>query len=166
MKNIENPKNKFAVYTCIFGDYDDLHEDYENEAPDFVDFYLITDREDIKTKYYKKIVVEVPDNNFHKTSRYYKINTHVLFSNYERVLYHDGSIKILNNKIKELFEETANYDFLAFHHHIRNCTYKEAKNCKIYAIEYSRIVNRQVAMLKKNHFKKKSRTFCRWFYIP
>ncbi|MFW6047132.1 MAG: glycosyltransferase domain-containing protein [Candidatus Woesearchaeota archaeon] len=154
---------KIAMYTVIFGGYDSLKEDESIIPPAGVDFFIVTDTKDLKTRFYNVIHKEDVFANPQKAARYYKINSHLLFPDYDWVFFHDGLIEIKLNKIHDLLKTVDGYDFLSYHHHIRNCTYREAKVIKAYALEYSKIVDRQVRQLKKCKFPKNAGLFESFF---
>ena len=47
---------KICVYTCITGDYDNLHEIKKKEKD--IDYYLFTNNKNIKSKTWKVIYIE------------------------------------------------------------------------------------------------------------
>lgn len=97
---IENiDQKKYAVYTCITGDYDPVSE------PEFYsedcDYYLISDREPEDLQIYQwidinKVVPEVVKDNRRK-NRFCKINGPFIFSEYQFSIYIDGNVQIVGD---------------------------------------------------------------------
>ena len=116
MKNI-------AVYTVIFGGYDDINpvkKAYKDEA----DFYLFTDRP-IKAKDYRIIQVEPDNENLRRASRLYKINPHLFFPDYKYTIYIDGSIEMLISPKKAVNKYLKGSDVAVHKHPYRDCIYDE-----------------------------------------
>jgi len=99
-KSIENlAKKRIVVYTCIIGDYDSFVE--PEYVSDECDYFLISDKKPSSNTIYKWIDAEevipkeIRDNS--RRNRYCKINPHILFSDYEYSIYHDGSFVARGN---------------------------------------------------------------------
>lgn len=114
---------KIAVYTSIFGGYDELHED--QLQMDGVDYICFTDS-DIKSKTWN-IVKSTPiykDPN--RNAKKYKILPHRYLSEYDYSVWIDGNILIVND-IRELVTKN-NYQVFDHNQTIldpRDCIYDE-----------------------------------------
>lgn len=88
---------KVAVYTCISGGYDNLNEPLF--VSDKCDFYVITDNNINTSSKWKKIEIEKEVKEKYKDdimiNRYYKMNPHLLFKNYDISIYIDGNITVV-----------------------------------------------------------------------
>lgn len=121
-------KNRIAIYTAIFGDYDDLIAP-EGEVLD-CDFFCFTDNKNLKSDLYT--IIYTPSVFTDKTRDARKIKTmpHLILPDYEYTLWIDSNITFESYDIRSLFEEfLCNHD-IAFHsHRVRDCLYLEAKEC-------------------------------------
>lgn len=97
VSNIEN--KKYAIYTCITGDYDKVVEPqyYTEEC----DYYLISDNKPANLKIFKwinikELVPEFVKDNIRK-NRFCKIHGSFIFSEYEYSIYMDGNIQIMGD---------------------------------------------------------------------
>lgn len=99
--NNRNQK-KYAVYTCITGNYDQVSE------PEIFlsqcDYFLISDEKPFDLKVYqwidinKIIPIWIKDNR--RKNRFCKINAPYIFSEYEYSIYMDGNVQIVGDVIK------------------------------------------------------------------
>lgn len=126
---------KVAVYTALFGEYDQIFEPCVNEKN--IDYYIITDMNIPKSSKWTKINIdkeqylETKNMNNSEKNRYFKILGYKIFSKYEYSIYLDSNIEIkgaLNDLLKY-----ANNDigFATYNHSERSCLYQEIKACKI-----------------------------------
>ena len=89
-------KNQIAIYTCITGGYDNVHEPID--ILDNCDYYLISDKKPARKTIYQWIDIadivprEITDNII--KNRYCKILPHRLFDKYRYSLYIDGNIRL------------------------------------------------------------------------
>ena len=139
LNDISLENKKIAVYTSIVGGYDDIKEPLITSSN--CDYFLFTDQEVNSTIWkVKKISKEIEKlKNATKINRYFKMNPHLLFPDYDYAIYIDGSILIVSD-ITE-FINCMNLEYgLAFHkHRYRKCIYEEIEACQI---------------LKKGNYKK------------
>lgn len=121
-------KVKIAVYSCILGKYDDIHEPlYKSEN---VDYYMFTDQT-IKNKNTEWIIIDVNTlglvgNNVY-INRYIKFHPNDFFPDYDYSIYIDGNISIISD-IEDICKSMKNSNkFLGLHrHNQRDCIYVEA----------------------------------------
>lgn len=126
---MNSEKNKYLVYTVIFDGYDDLLEIDIDFLSDNIDFICITDDAELCSESWDVKYVERPKGlDGTLSNRKYKMMPH-LFFDYEKSLYIDGNIKIVNN-LEVLFEKYLSNNVLAIPFHPeRNCLYDEADTC-------------------------------------
>lgn len=119
--------NDIIVYTCIFGDYDDLKDPpYISKNCDYVCF---TDNPKFKSNVWKQIYVNLDDLPQNLRNRYIKLLPHRYFKEYDYSVYIDGNIDIIGD-INILIEKYLTDNILACPFHSqRNCIYEEAKAC-------------------------------------
>ncbi len=144
-----------AVYTAIFGDYDNLitpvHQKRLRKQADFICF---TDNPKIKSTFYKVILVEKPENDPFKSNRYYKILSHRVLPTYAKTLYVDANVLITTQDLDDIFNnclEKASYSM--FKHTLRNCLYEEAEwVLSDTRIDNSEVVRHQIQQYKNDGF--------------
>lgn len=113
-------KDKLAVYTALFGDYDDLIEPKEKfEGCDFICF---TDQEQLKSDIWEIKVIKECD---------LPPNPHLFLGEYEWSLYVDANIAILKNPLELANKYLTKHDLALPKHFARDCIYEEAKECVI-----------------------------------
>ena len=121
-------KNKIAIYTAIFGDYDDLIEPPEEIKG--CDFYCFTDNEKLKSKKYKIIKVKREFSDPTRDARKIKTLSHKYLPNYEYTLWIDANIIFRETNIQEMFNNfLSEYDIAIHKHDIRDCVYDEFNAC-------------------------------------
>lgn len=118
---------KIAIYTSLFGNYDNFKENEDYSS--VYDYYIITDLEELKTKVYKKIIVKPLFSNSQKNSRFYKINGHEDFKNYDYLIYHDSNFMLKTDAIECLVKYAFNNDMACFSHSVRSNVYDELLSC-------------------------------------
>jgi hypothetical protein len=125
---MKNKKNKIAIYTAIFGDYDDLIEPPEEIKG--CDFYCFTDNEKLKSKKYKIIKVKREFSDPTRDARKIKTLSHKYLPNYEYTLWIDANIIFRETNIQEMFNNfLSEYDIAIHKHDIRDCVYDEFNAC-------------------------------------
>lgn len=122
--NPENLKNRVAVYTCIFGGYDNLHEPlYKSKL---CDYYVITDSPVPKNSVWKPLKFEKPEGfdqwSASLKNRYCKLLPHLLFSDYRYSIYIDGNIKPMTD-LYPFVAALGGKFFGAFSHEGQPCAY-------------------------------------------
>ncbi len=158
INNIPIKNKKIIIYTCIIGNYDKLNEPtYINENCEYV---LITDNHKIKSEYWK--IYRVPNeiikrfqSNTTLINRFYKLNPHIVFPNYDYSIYIDGCVKIISD-ISTLINSISNKTGIACHiHSSRDCIYDEYKVCKILKKGNTSALKKQLKRYQKLGFPKK-----------
>ena len=115
---------KIAVYTSIFGGYDNLIEDqFQMEGVDYICF---TDR-DIDSKTWKIVKSTPIYNDSNRNAKKYKILPHRYLKDYDWSVWVDGNIKVVSD-IRGLCTDGPYkvYDHMQVFDK-RNCIYEEAR---------------------------------------
>lgn len=120
----KNLKNKAAVYTCIFGSYDNLHQPvYKSKM---CDYYVITDMPLPKNSAWKPLVFNKPEGfdnwSASQKNRYFKLLPHLFFKDYRYSIYLDGNIKPVTDLFPFAVALGGRF-FGAFKHEGWPCTY-------------------------------------------
>src|SRR6056300_1141544 len=115
---------KIAIYTSIFGGYDDLI-DHQYQM-DGVDYICFTDR-DLESETWKVIKSTPIYNEPNRNAKKYKILPHRYLKDYDYSIWIDGNIKVISD-IRAL----CNGDSYKVYDHMqvfdkRNCIYDEAQ---------------------------------------
>ncbi|GAD90058.1 hypothetical protein VHA01S_032_00080 [Vibrio halioticoli NBRC 102217] len=117
-------QNKYLVYTCIFGNYDNLQE--ISQKSDSIDYICITDDLNLTSNTWNIKYVEL-SRKPNEANREYKMLPHKFFPMYESSIYVDGNISIQQDLI-DFFKDKDTILSIS-PHSLRNCIYKEAKAC-------------------------------------
>ena len=120
---------KIAIYTAIFGEKDTLRHPVDYNFNADVDYFLITDNENIKSDIYTVVLKEVIYQDIAKNARYYKILGLEKFKNYDFTIWHDANIQLKQDAIWNLIELVESKQLAAFKHPKRNNFYDEAIAC-------------------------------------
>ena len=118
-------KERIAVYTCIFGNYDNILEPYF--IPDNCDFYIFTDQKVEPNSAWKKVelVESVSKMTNVDKNRYIKMLPHIFFKEYKYSIYVDGNVQILTD-LTEYINKINSTTGIGIHkHHLRDCVYEE-----------------------------------------
>ncbi|MCG9565839.1 glycosyltransferase domain-containing protein [Vibrio chagasii] len=139
-----------VVYTVISGNYDKLTE-VKNESG--IDYYIVSDSEINIPSGWKLLVISDSGYTGHLFNRYYKINPHLLFQEYDESLYIDGNITIISD-INSLFDYALLDNEIALYNHPeRKCVYDEAEVLKTVGYDYFYKINEQMKGYKREGFK-------------
>lgn len=153
-------KKKGVVYTCITGGYDRpvIHKYFDINW----DYVFFTDDKKLAQKKYIGMwkIIHIKDRmklENHYLNRWYKMNPHKLFNEYEYSIYIDGNIRILNNKFfKDINKQINNKNiFSGPLHPFRNCLYDEAKRCIELKLDKKEKIERAIEKYKKEKFPRK-----------
>ena len=114
---------KIAVYTSIFGGYDDLHEN--QLQMEGVDYICFTDR-DIESKTWEVVKSTPIYNDPNRNAKKYKVLPHRYLKDYDYSVWIDGNILVVDD-IRDLVK---NHKYQVFDHNQtlldpRDCIYKE-----------------------------------------
>ncbi len=144
-------KNKIAVYTAIFGDYDSLKEPPQIEG---CDFFCFTDDPNLSSKKYKIVVCKRRFKDPTRDARMYKILSHKFLPEYKYTLWIDGTVQIkegfdMKNFIKRYLKKQG---LAIFKHPERDCVYQEVKACKKLNKDDPKVMDRQIRRYKKERY--------------
>lgn len=122
--------NRIAVYTSIFGDYDNLKDPVLK--PDNIDYYIITDQNLPETSIWKSIDYKevIPDTIVSpiERNRYVKIMPHKVFTDYDYSIYVDGNVFITSD-LSALIKPLQKFPIAMHRHKNRDCVYEEIEAC-------------------------------------
>lgn len=129
--HIESDK-KIAVYTCIVGNYDKLHDPLLVNKN--FEYFVFTDS-CIDSNIWKK--KEIPSNimdlsNNTLINRWLKMHPYKLFPEYDYTLYIDGNVTIISDLTSILHCADNDYGIAMHNHVLRDCIYEEANACIIH----------------------------------
>lgn len=148
---------KIICYTAIFGRYDKLllpeHRDLLSKE---ADFFCFTDNPNLKSDFYRVIIVERKFKDPTRENRYYKLLPHlVLPRDYEYSLYIDGNIILKTNSLINEFSiifESPYTQIAMLAHPFRNCAYEEAIACIQLKKDDPLTINKQMATYKTSFY--------------
>ena len=115
---------KACVYTCLTGNYDNLHEVEVTDKN--VDFICYTNNKNLKSKTWKIIYIENNGLNDHQLSRKVKmLGADYIDKNYDISVWQDASV-IWKKEPSEFINKYLKGDFSCFVHNERNSVRDEA----------------------------------------
>lgn len=122
--------HKIAVYTSIFGPYDNLKEPIIK--PNNIDYFIITDQEISDDSLWKSIdydeVMPKSIRSSKERNRYVKMLPHKIFTDYEYSIYVDGNVFITSD-LSVLTKTLKEYPIAMHRHKNRDCVYEEIMAC-------------------------------------
>ena len=113
-----------AVYTALFGNYDNIVEPKESFPG--CNFILFTDQNNLKSKIWQTKLVNEKNEHPAIANRKYKFFPHYFLPDYEISLYVDANIFIRKNPIDLAVKYLKDYSIAIPKHFSRNCLYDEA----------------------------------------
>jgi len=122
---------RIAVYTCVFGNYDTIIDPIS--CPDNIDYFVISDSPDIKSKIWKKLDVSKYSTMLSKLSnveknRWFKMHPFELFGDkYQYSIYIDGNIRPITD-FTEFVNKLGECGIAMFSHKFNDCVFQEALN--------------------------------------
>lgn len=144
---------KICVYTCITGDYDDLHEIEIKEKN--VDYLCFTNNKNIKSKTWRIIYIEQDGLDNQRLSRKIKMLGHpIILENYDISVWMDASVifkKSIKNFVSTFLKKNS---FAAFKHTYRDCIYEEALECIRLKKDKKDNIIKHIAFLKNEKYPK------------
>lgn len=120
---------KIAIYTAVFGGKDEVREPIGYIEEEYIDYFLITDDQSLKSNCYKIIYKKPIYNDITKNARYYKIIGLDEFKSYDFIIWHDANLQIVQDKILNVLKFVENKGIAFFKHSQRDCIYDEAIKC-------------------------------------
>ena len=141
---------KICVYTCLTGNYDNLHEIEVKDNK--VDFICYTNNKNLKSNTWKIIYVEDNELNDHQLSRKIKmIGTEYIDSKYDISVWQDASV-IWKKEPSKFVEKYLKGDFSAFIHNERSSVIDEAYEVIRLRRDSKKNVLKHLEFLKKEGF--------------
>lgn len=143
---------KICVYTCITGNYDNLHE-IKNVEKD-IDYYCFTNNKNIESKTWKVVYIENNGLNNIELARKIKILGDPIINEYEIVLWMDAAVTfdISIRKFINMYL-TENSSFVCFKHGERKNIKEEAKACVRFKKETKEKIDKLLDFYKNEGYK-------------
>ncbi len=142
---------KICLYTCITGQYDEIHE-IENKEEN-VDYLLFTNNKNLKSNTWKIIYIENEGLDNQRLSRKIKTLGHPLINkDYEISVWQDASVIFKKSIVEFVNTYLKNNEFAAFKHNCRNCIYDEAIECIRLGKDDKNTILKHVDFLKKEKY--------------
>lgn len=118
---------KIAVYTAIFGDYDQLMTPLVKSAN--CDYICLTDSADLKSDFWDVRLLSDETLDAARLSRKPKILPHLFFADYEASLYVDANLLIVGDLEAYIEQYSLTSPMLCVKHGERDCIYEELQAC-------------------------------------
>tara|TARA_B110000908_G_C10260557_1_gene458928 strand:+ start:3214 stop:4008 length:795 start_codon:yes stop_codon:yes gene_type:complete len=144
-------KNTSVIYSCVTNNYDkDLIINNKLDGVDYIVF------KDVKSELVVPDFVNIIEFDFffknpRFTNRVFKILPHLFLKKYNRSLYVDANVQVLDLK-NFLKNDDSNFDFILFNHDKRNCLYKEADECIFWGKDDPKKIHTQKDFYKSQGF--------------
>ena len=148
---------KGIIYTCITGGYDKLTDhDFISQDWDYVCFadeLSIDRKQDLRWQVKGLQFTELDDV---RNQRWHKTHPHVLFPEYQKSIYIDANINILDSKLFDAVDKIIQEDKLIAipAHPARNCLYDELIACIELGKDNEAVMRSQVELIKADSFPK------------
>lgn len=138
---------KIAVYTAIYGDYDDIVDPLYKDPN--CDYYIFTDQEVKKDSIWKKIDFDFPEevNTEFLKNRYVKIFPNKIFKDYDYSIYVDGNL-IITSEISLYLKNFESICGIGMHKHPSNTGIYEEVD---YNLRLKKITSEEAKMIKKKY---------------
>lgn len=146
---------KICVYTCITGNYDNLHE--VEVIDKSVDYICFTNNKKITSDTWQIVYIEDETLDNQRLSRKIKMLSHpIIEENYEISVWMDASV-VFDRKVSEFVSKYLKKSpFAAFKHSFRNCIYEEAKECIRQKRDKKETILKHIDFLKKENYPEKN----------
>ena len=141
-------RKKICVYTCITGDYDNLHEIEKPEEG--VDYYCFTNNKNLKSKTWKVVLIENDGLDNCRLARKTKILGHPMIDGkYDIYVWSDADVvwqRKITDFVKEYLKEAP---FAIFKHHSRKSIREEAIACLMCRKDSKEIIEKTLGYYDK-----------------
>ena len=145
---------KICVYTCLTGNYDNLHEIEVTDKN--VDFICYTNNENLKSKTWKIIYIKNDGLTDHQLSRKIKmLGTDYINKKYDISVWQDASVTWKKSPSSFVKKYLKSKPFSAFKHSYRDCVYDEAREILRFRKESRKAVEEHLRFLNKEKFPHK-----------
>jgi len=138
---------KCVLYSTITGGYDDVHPLKKSSW----DSYLFTDESLPGGKGWK--IKDLGDHNLNprRVSKWFKINSHVLFPDADYIIWIDGRLELLVDP-DDILKYLKDGDIACFNHPDRDCIYDEAEEIIRLDLDHKAVVERQMKFLQNENY--------------
>ena len=139
---------KIAVYTAIIGGYDDPKPFIPQNVD--CDYFLFTDNSRIPDQF-KQLSPRMQ-------AKWYKLHPHVLFPDYDLIIWVDGCAYFLSDRfVERMIKEIGDNEIMCCRHpENRNCIYDEAEYCKNMPKYVSQPIDNQVEQYKNDGYPRQN----------
>jgi len=150
-------RKKGVIYTCITGEYDELishkYVDTDYDYICFTDDVAGNEKSDSIWELRELCFCELDDV---RNQRWHKLHPHMMLSGYEKSIYVDANINIVNSK---MFDDIgvaiqANRKMSMLVHPDRDCLYDELNACLELGKDKEDVMRMQVDLIRSNFFPK------------
>ena len=144
-------RTKTCIYTCITGDYDDLHEIKKPEKD--IDYLCFTNNKSLKSKTWRVIYIKDEGLTNHLLSRKIIMLGHpIINENYDISVWMDGSV-VWDRPVSEFIKTyLKSKPFVAFRHHARSSIHEEALACLTFRKDTKDSLTKALKFLEKTGF--------------
>lgn len=145
----------YVVYTALFGNYDNLYEDFDVEPE--IDYVCFTDQSNLKSNKWRLVYVnhdKHPGLNNHYLNRWYKMHPDMLFARYKASIYIDSNVCILGG-ISKFFEKYRGTLLSSPVHNLRVCIYDEALEVERLGKSDKQTLSKQMNFYRSEGFPEK-----------
>ncbi len=149
-------QNRIAVYTAIFGNYDDPKPP---PTDPLCDFFLYTDDQSLYAPGYTIIHAKAEYSDPTRCARYFKVNPHLLteLSNYEISVWADASVVWTSPNLSETITTMLGDSTIALSEHYSNDdVYCELERCIKYKKDDPQLMKTQVERYRSEGFPSNS----------
>lgn len=146
---------KKVIYTCIIGPYDSIRQPYvQDDGFDYILFVAKgTKKQEMEGVWQVRELDYVGTDNV-VTSRYPKLNPHLVLSEYEYTLWMDGNLVIKDKRFYDAVNEKIDQkvDYAGVKHPDKKCVYEDIVGCMHAMRDKSANIWRAANFLIKNKF--------------
>ena len=144
--------HRIAVYTVVFGNYDNIREPVF--IPDNCDYYIVTDQDIPDNSIWKKVDISRFDSDINiltnkEKNLFFRSHPDLLFSEYEYSIYIDGNVMPITD-LTELINYLGNCGIGIFWHPGRQCIYDECRACMYFGMISSEQGEKHIEYLETN----------------
>jgi hypothetical protein len=144
-----------TVYSCITGGYDNLKHLLDSHTDPKIKYVLFTEGPAVAgTAWEIRPAVWQHETSSQRTSRFHKLNAHILFPEAELTMWIDGALQIKPDAqlwgVAELMPK--NCDVVTFKHPQRDCVYDELAACVRLKKDDPRVMQQQIRRYQEERY--------------
>jgi glycosyltransferase involved in cell wall biosynthesis len=148
-------KKSGVIYTCITGGYDDLkNHTYIDQDWDYICFSddLSIGNENNSSWQIRPLFFDKLDNV--RNQRWHKLHPHILFPEYEKSIWIDGNLDVLNEGLFDDVQKIVeNRQLMSIPPHPkRTCIYDEFEACIVMGKDDPSVMREQIDLIRKDAF--------------